>query len=117
MSVNSSYKQNYKVIPQIRIFQDDISLKVLVAIKNLLGEGILIKPSKGRTVSTLAFSNKKAIFAVIRVCQENLLHGAKQLDFLDFCKGYELYINKAHLDPIGINELKLVVNGMNSRRN
>ena len=62
LSKCSSYRQNFKVIPQIRITQDVISLVVLEAIKNMLGLGVLTKPSPNRSVATLAFNSKKAIF-------------------------------------------------------
>jgi hypothetical protein len=115
ISKNSS-TQKFKVIPQIRIFQDVISLVVLEAIKNMLGQGILIKPSPNRNVATLAFYRKEAINLIIQICNENPLQGAKQLDFLDFCKGYSMVTNKDYLDPIGITKLVSIVKGMNAGR-
>lgn len=96
----NSITQKFKIIPQIRIFQDVISLVVLEAIKNMLGQGIFIKPSPNRNVATLAFSpfyilkkgRKEAINLIIQMCNENPLQGAKQLDFLDFCKGYSILL-------------------------
>lgn len=88
ISKNSSDHSKYNVVPQIRIYQDVISLVVLDSIKNMLGNGILIKPNINRSVATLSFNNKEAISLIIKICNENHLHGAKNLDFLDFCKGY-----------------------------
>lgn len=115
LSKCSSYRQNFKVIPQIRITQDVISLLVLEAIKNMLGLGVLTKPSPNRSVATLAFNSKKAISLILcAICRDNPLHGSKLLDYLDFCKGYELFLKKDHLDPKGLEELINIVKGMNT---
>jgi hypothetical protein len=87
----------YSVIPQVRIYQDDISLTVLEAIKNMLSLGKIVKPGVNRTVSSLGFSDKSSISSIIQIFKENPLFGSKQLDFLDFCKGFELYCQQAHL--------------------
>lgn len=116
VTTNSVSNQNNKVIPQIRIYQDIKSLVVLEAIKNMLGQGVIIKPSPNRTVATLAFYRKEAISLLIQICKENPLQGAKHLDFLDFCKGYEIYLNKGYLNPIGLTKLISIVKGMNSGR-
>lgn len=106
----------YRVVPQIRFFQDVVSLPVLEAIKKMLGQGILTKPSKNRSVATLSFSNNKAISLLINICEENCLHGAKQLDFLDFCKASNKYTKKEHLNPAGLLEIISIVQGMNNGR-
>ena len=116
ISQNSVNSKKNRVIPQIRISQDVISLVVLEAIKEMLGQGVLIKPFPNRTVATLAFYSQEAISFLIQICKENSLQGAKKLDFLDFCKGYEIYLNKGHLDPIEITKLISIVKGMNSGR-
>lgn len=121
LSKCSSYRQNFKVIPQIRITQDVISLLVLEAIKNMLGWGVLTKPSPNRSVATLAFNSKKAISLILNICRDNPLHGSKLLDYLD-CKGQvsleqtnqELFLKKDHLDPKGLEELINIVKGMNT---
>ena len=85
----------------------------------MLGSGVLTKPSpnSGRApVATLAFFNQKAISLILNICRDNPLHGSKLLDYLDFCKGYELYIKKDHLDPRGLEELINIVKGMNTGR-
>ena len=56
----------------------------------MLGQGVIIKPSPNSTVATLAFYRKEAISLLIKICKENPLQGAKQLYFIDFCKGYEI---------------------------
>ena len=84
----------------------------------MLGLLVLSKPSPNKSVATLAFNSKKAISLIFNICRDNFLHGSKLLDYLDFCKGYELYIKKAHLDPRGLEELINIniVKGMNTGR-
>ena len=82
----------------------------------MLGQGVLIKPSPNSTVATLAFYSKEAISLLIKICKEYSLQGAKELDFVDFCKGYEIYLNKGHLDPIEVKKLINIVKGLNTGR-
>ena len=78
----------YSVITQVRIYPDDLSLIVLEAIKNMLSLGKLVKPGVNRTVSSLVFADKSSISSIIQLFKANPLLGSKQLDFLDFCKGF-----------------------------
>ena len=82
----------------------------------MLGQGVLIKPSPNSTVATLAFYSKEAINLIIQIYNENPLQGAKQLDYLDFCKAYSMFTSKDYLDPIGMTKLVSIVKGMNSGR-
>jgi hypothetical protein len=88
----------------IRIYQDIISLIVLNQIKDKLNCGYILKPSTGRNVATLVFSNKESINKIIDLCNKNTLLGSKKIDFLDFCKAYKLFLNKEHLNPIGLTK-------------
>ena len=98
----NSITQKVKVIPQVRIFQDVRSLVVLEAIKNMLGQGNLIKPSPNRSVATLAFYSKEAINLIIKICKDNPLQGTKQLDFLDFCMVAKIMSEGKHLTTEGL---------------
>ena len=53
---------------------------------------------------------------IIQIFKDNPLFGSKQLDFLDFCKGFELFCQQAHLDPNRVKELISIVEGMNTKR-
>lgn len=75
-----------------------------------------VKPGVNRTVSSLVFSDKSSISSIIQIFKENPLFGSKQLDFLDFCQGFELYCQQAHLDPDRVKELISIVEGMNTKR-
>ena len=107
----------FNIVPQIRIYQDDLSLKVLESIQKLLGTGKIIRPSSGRNVSTLAFTSKSSILSLINILNKYPLQGVKFLDYLDFCKGYELYLKKEHLNPDGLKKFLSIAEGMNNGRN
>jgi NADH:ubiquinone oxidoreductase subunit K len=113
---NKAYKVGFTVISMIRIHQDVISLIVLESIIHTLGFGRLVLPNYNRTVAHIAFSNKEGITCLIDILIKNKLYGAKQLDFLDFCKGYEIIKNKEHLTIKGLEQLKLIASQMNSNR-
>jgi hypothetical protein len=100
----------------IRIYQDIISLKVLDSIKNILNCGYIIKPSSGRNVATLVFSDKIGINKIIQLCNENTLLGSKNKDYLDFCKAYNMFLNKEHLNLTGLQKIIKIARGMNSGR-
>jgi len=54
----------------------------------MLSLGKLVKPGVNRTVSSLVFADKSSISSIIQLFKANPLLGSKQLDFLDFCKGF-----------------------------
>ena len=106
----------FRIIPMIRVYQDIISLIVLNKIKQKLNCGYILNPSKGRNVATLVFSNNDSINKIIDLCNKNILLGSKKKDFLDFCKGYKMYLNKEHLNIIGLQKIINLSRGMNSGR-
>jgi len=109
-------KMNYDVIPMIRIYQDTISLIVLESIKNVINSGYILKPSTGRNVATLVFSDKVGINKIIQLCNEFPLLGSKKKDCLDFCKAYNLFIKKERFNSTGLQEIIIIARGMNSGR-
>jgi LAGLIDADG endonuclease len=100
----------------IRIYQDVKSLIVLDFIKKFLKCGDVLKPSSGRSVATLVFSDKIGINKIIQLCNEIQLLGSKKKDFIDFCKVYNLFLNKEHLNSSGLNKIVKIVRGMNLGR-
>jgi len=42
--------------------------------------------------------------------------GIKAEDFLDFCKGSELMLNKEHLNNEGLEKLRMIKSSMNKKR-
>jgi len=115
-SKSKNKNMDYGIIPMIRIYQDIISLTVLESIKNYLNCGYILKPSSGRSIATLVFSNTESINKIIQICNEIPLLGAKQRDFIDFKFAYSLYLNKEHLNSTGLNKIVKIAQGMNSGR-
>jgi hypothetical protein len=114
--ITKKNKMNYGVIPMIRIYQDTISLIVLESIKNVINSGYILKPSTGRNVATLVFSDKVGINKLIQLCNEFPLLGSKNKDCLDFCKAYNLFLKKEHFNSTGLQEIIKIARGMNSGR-
>jgi len=53
---------------------------------------------------------------IIPIFKENKILGEKFKNFQDWCKAAELMKNKAHLTPSGLEEIRKLKSGMNSRR-
>jgi hypothetical protein len=53
---------------------------------------------------------------IIPFFDQYLLQGTKALDFADFKRAAELIENKAHLTPEGLEEIRKIKMGMNSKR-
>jgi hypothetical protein len=53
---------------------------------------------------------------IIPIFKENKILGTKFKDFEDWCRVAELMKNKAHLTPSGLEEIRKLKYGMNSRR-
>jgi hypothetical protein len=64
----------------------------------------------------LRISSLKNINNFIKLMDVTSFLGSKALDFKDFKKGINLINNKEHLTLIGLNKIKTISNGMNSKR-
>ena len=53
---------------------------------------------------------------IVSFFQEHKILGVKSLDFEDWCKAAEIIKTKSHLTMVGINELRELQKGMNSKR-
>jgi len=113
---NKNFKLGFTVIASIRIYQDKISLVVLESIISMLGNGRLVKPSKGRTVFCLTISDIKSIFSFILIMDKHRLYGAKYLDYMDFRNGVAIIQTDGHLTSDGLEEIKAIIRNMNSFR-
>ena len=106
----------YYCAPEISIAQDNISIIVLNKMIKLLNLGIIYSDGLGGTVSLIRITGNKNINSFISLMSSTQLHGSKALDYADFCKIIGIINNKTHNTLNGINEIKNIVNGMNSRR-
>nr|YP_010990973.1 LAGLIDADG endonuclease family protein [Pappia fissilis]WOX61246.1 LAGLIDADG endonuclease family protein [Pappia fissilis] len=106
----------YYCAPEISIAQDNISIIVLDQIISLLNLGKIYKDGLGGTVSIIRITGIKNINSFISLMSTTQLQGSKALDYADFCQIIGIINNKTHNTLNGINEIKTIVNGMNSRR-
>jgi hypothetical protein len=103
--------------PQFRITQHERDLMVLKRIIESMGCGTVVKPGDGRDRYSISVANITDLTnVVIPLFEKNPIYGAKNKDFLDFCKGVYIIKNKRHLTFEGLNELKNLAYGMNTYR-
>jgi hypothetical protein len=100
---------------KITITQNNKSLIVLERIKVFLGLGSIYKDSRS-DASYLQIASLTQINKFIEVFKPARLLGAKALDYYDFNKGVDIINNKDHLIKEGLNALKIISAGMNSKR-
>jgi hypothetical protein len=73
--------------------------------------------SVGRNALELrVYGLSKITDKIVPFFSQHPLHGAKALDFRDFCKGIEIMNNGDHLTEAGLQQLKELYDGMNSTR-
>jgi hypothetical protein len=60
------------------------------------------------------FSDTKDI--IVPFFKNNPILGEKSKNFSDFCKIVDLKLSKVHLTEEGLDEIRLIVNNMNTRR-
>lgn len=113
---SNAYNTGFAISPQIGIAQDNISLIVLNHITELLKLGKIYGSNINPTVSTLQISGINNLNTFINKFSTNSFHGAKALDYSDWCKIISLINNKQHLTLKGIKQIKTIINGMNSKR-
>lgn len=102
--------------PIISISQDGISLITLEHIVTFLGVGKVGRDSSNRTTYLYYISSVKNINHFINKIEGAKFLGAKALDYVDFCKGFEMICRKEHLTQEGLNELKTLSSQMNTKR-
>lgn len=102
--------------PVISISQDGISLITLEHIVTFLGVGKVSRDSSNRTTYLFFISSVKNINHFINKIEGAKFLGAKALDYVDFCKGFEMICRKEHITQEGLNELKTLSSQMNAKR-
>jgi LAGLIDADG endonuclease len=92
-------------------------LMVLKRIISTMGCGKIVNPSSGRDRYDISVANIKDIAGiVIPFFEKYPMYGAKNLDFLSFCKGISIIKNKGHLTQQGLDQLKDLAYSMNTYR-
>lgn len=105
-----------RVSPKITITQNNTSLSLLYFIVSSLGIGSVYKHDRDGLASRAVIFSREDINFFISKFKEHSLHGAKALDYLDFCKGIEIINEKAHLTRDGLNKILELSQQMNSNR-
>jgi hypothetical protein len=90
-------------------------LELMRIIAQFLGYGILSE-DKRKPIIYLTVTKISDITKVVSFLTEFPLLGSKKLDFTDFCKVVELMKNKEHLTTEGLDRIRLIKDGMNTKR-
>lgn len=89
---------NNYVLAKISIDQNFDSILLMEAIFKFIGFGRLSKPHISKTkVRVVDISKIDDIIILINKLENHKLHGAKYLDYLNFCKSIKILKNKEHL--------------------
>lgn len=100
----------------VSIGQHNRSLIVLGAIKDFLGYGNVNRLSDDASKFQFsALRNINTFINSLNVEKAQIL-GAKALDYADFCKAVSIINNKSHLTQSGLEAIRNIASGMNSRR-
>lgn len=105
-----------RVSPKITITQNNTSLVVLNFIISSLGIGSVYRHDREGRASRAVIFSIEDINTFISKFKDQRMHGAKALDFLDFCKGIQIINEKAHLTRNGLNKILELSQHMNSNR-
>lgn len=107
----------YTCQPQFRVTQHERDLIILKRIIDSMGCGTMVKPSGDRDRYNISVANiSDLVNIVIPLFEKHPLYGAKQEEFLDFCKGINIIKDKGHLTSEGLKALKKLVDAMNTHR-
>jgi len=72
--------------------------------------------SASQNRADLMVSKLADLASIIEFFKQNTLQGSKSKDLADFCKVYELVMNKAHFTPEGLENIRTIKAGMNRGR-
>jgi hypothetical protein len=113
---NKSAKLGEQCQPVIKITQNNRSLKVLHEIAKFLNLGKVFPHSQTKDASNFKILSLTEINSFIDQFKESKLQGAKALDYYDFGQGVELMNKKEHLNPDGLEKIRIISQGMNTNR-
>lgn len=82
-----------------------------------LGAGKIEKDSRNQVVFLRFTKISEITQIIIPFLKKFPIHGVKQLDFQDWCKVANLMNEKKHLTTEGLNLIRSIKSGMNTRRN
>ena len=111
---SSSHKIGHQVILKFLITQHNGDLELLKCFNKFLGEGFIKERtdiSEFRVIKLPLITDK-----LIPLFQKHPIIGNKNKDFLDFCQIAELMNSNAHKTPEGLDKIRVIKAGMNTKR-
>jgi len=113
----STSKIGESVELELSVTQHSRDIALIKSLDAYLGCGTTLELA---TNSAVRFYVKKFSYIyniIIPFYKKYPIQGTKSLDFNDFCKVAELVNNKAHLTTVGLDKIRQIKDGMNSKRN
>ena len=114
---NNEYKAGYRTDIVFEVSQhlrDKLLLQKFIPFFNC---GLLKKDSRNSTYSFKVSNHIDIIEKIVPFFQTHPIEGVKSLDFKNWAKGVEIVKSKNHLTVSGLNELQIIKENMNTRRN
>lgn len=112
----SSQKSGSQVTLDFRVTQHIRDIELLKNFMSTLGCGRLRVRSNGFACDFVVTRFSDNIEKIIPFFGKYKIEGAKYLDYADFCKGMSLMKTAAHLTIEGLEQIRKIKEGMNSRR-
>lgn len=112
----SKAKLGYSVQIRFRIHLHYRDYSVIEGLKEYLKCGYITVNSSKSKVNITITSITDIINTLKPIFNQFPVQGAKNKDYLDFCRVAELIENKAHLTPTGLAKIKAIKDGMNTKR-
>jgi len=116
LSQNTKYKAGYSLGIRFLLTQNYRDSELMYKIKDLFKSGNIIWSDRDNTVELQVRDFKTLKHTLVPFLDKYTLIGAKALDYNDFKTILELMDNKAHLTKQGLEEIREIKNGMNTKR-
>ena len=108
INTNKTMRLGYQVLPEFTIVQHHRSIKVLYALKNFFGCGV-VRNNKGKDSDIMAYRVRRRedlVKTIIPFFEKHPLKTNKVLDFVKFRKVILLMEKGEHLTPEGFLRIK-----------
>ncbi|OGD70700.1 hypothetical protein A3D09_00555 [Candidatus Collierbacteria bacterium RIFCSPHIGHO2_02_FULL_49_10] len=105
----------YQVLPEFTVVQHKRDVKVLHALKNFFGCGV-IRTNHGDRMAYRVRSLQHLASVIVPFFENHLLKTAKNQDFQSFRQVIQLLLQKEHLTTEGIQKIQAIAARMNRGR-
>ena len=114
LNQNNTMKLGYQVLPEFVVTQHKRDVNVLHALKDFFQCGV-VRVNHGHRFCYRVRGQQHLLQRVIPFFEKHQLKTKKRIDFEKFRDVVLLMENKTHLDPLGLENIKFIVNSMNRR--